>query len=659
MPTTVSYSASMRTRKASSSSNAKSSSACQGYYDSSYNYVGIIHFAGMALSGKVITGIMLQVTASQAGYGAGSSKTACLHKANYQTVSQAGITGSGYCGDALGSFAGSFYGNTTNYTLSGDLFTNLAAYFSAGNNTICLYNPSPVKSSHGYSTDYMQWSECTISVTYEEAASKPSLSKTSFEMGTAVTVYTNRQSTAATHTLRYAYGTASGTIATDVTDSCSWTPPLTLASQIPNATSGWGILYCDTYVNGTLISTNTCTFTLTLPASIVPVISSVTIVEATAGIADTFGNYLRTKSKLAISISATGVQGSSISAYRTTLDGVSYTASAFTSNTLNTAGDLTLTVSVTDSRGRVATSTQTISVLDYAQPSLSLFTAERCSEDGASAQTDGTHVRISAKASVSSISGKNSMTCTVYYRLANAESWVEAATLTPDDYTVSATNLLLTPTFDALSSYDIKLCVQDALSTVEQTVSIGTKQVIMDFYRDGSGIAFGKVAETVNTLEISPSWEVYTHGPTLGAYAKAQAPVQSINGQTGDVVLEIPTGTASKPTVTTLNSSLNLSFTGSNESYTTLHLFTAEKAGLYLITFCYGGISAFSARAFLSMGDMNRVSVPLNIAYPEALLTRTVALKAGETVGCMIYTSAGGTYSYEYTRIQAIWLGEP
>ncbi len=159
---TVSYTASMRTRKANSASNAKSSSACQGYYDSSYNYVGIIHFAGMALSGKVITGITLQVTASQAGYGAGSSKTACLRKANYQSASQSGITGSGYCGEALGSFAGSFYNNTTNYTLSGDLFANLAAYFSAGNNTICLYNPSPVKSSQGYSTDYMQWSACTI-----------------------------------------------------------------------------------------------------------------------------------------------------------------------------------------------------------------------------------------------------------------------------------------------------------------------------------------------------------------------------------------------------------------------------------------------------------------------------------------------------------------
>ena len=188
MATTVTYSASMRTRKTNSASNAKSSAASQEYYENTYNYVGIVHFAGMALSGKVITGISLRVVAAQAGYGTGHTKTVYVRKSNYQSASQSGITGLGYCGDALGTFTGAFYGNTSTYTLSGELLNNLAAYIAAGNNTICLYNPSPVKSSQGYSTNYLQWSECTITVTYEEAASKPSLSKTSFDMGTAVTI---------------------------------------------------------------------------------------------------------------------------------------------------------------------------------------------------------------------------------------------------------------------------------------------------------------------------------------------------------------------------------------------------------------------------------------------------------------------------------------
>ncbi len=495
MATTVSYSASMRTRKTNSASNAKSSAASQEYYENTYNYVGIVHFAGMALSGKVITGISLRIVSAQAGYGAGSTKTVYLRKSNYQSASQSGITGLGYCGDALGTFDGSFYGNTTNYTLSGDLLNNLAAYIAEGNNTICLYNPNPVKSSQGYSTNYLQWSECTITVTYEEAASKPTLNKYSLAMGTAVTIYTNRQSSIATHTVRYSFFSESGLIAVGVEDVCTWTPPISLAAQIPNATSGWGTIFCDTYVNGSLVSTNSCTFTLTVPASVVPFISSVSIAEATSGIADRFGGYVRTRSKLSVSITATGTQGSTVSAYRTSIDSVTYSGASFTTNTLNTAGSLTMTITVTDSRGRTASATRTVTVLDYSLPSLSQFTAERCSEDGTSAQTDGTKVRISAKASASSVGGKNTLACIVYYKLSSAESWVSAVTLTPSDYVITATNQLLSPTFDALSSYDIKIRVQDVFYYIEQTVSIGTKQVMMDFYRDGSGIAFGKVAE--------------------------------------------------------------------------------------------------------------------------------------------------------------------
>lgn len=83
MATTVSYSASMRTRKTNSASNAKSSAASQEYYENTYNYVGIVHFAGMALSGKVITGISLRIVAAQAGYGTGHTKTVYVRKSNY------------------------------------------------------------------------------------------------------------------------------------------------------------------------------------------------------------------------------------------------------------------------------------------------------------------------------------------------------------------------------------------------------------------------------------------------------------------------------------------------------------------------------------------------------------------------------------------------
>ena len=506
MATTVSYNASMRTRKTSSSGNAKSAVACQEYYDDSYNYVGIVHFSGMALAGKVITGITLRITADQAGYGTGHAKTVYVRKSKYQAVSQSGVTGGNYYGDALGTFSGAFYNNTTTHTLTGALLTNLAAYLEAGNNTICLFNPSPVKSSQGYSTNYLQWSACKISVTYEEAASQPGMSAYTLDMGTQVTLYTNRQSSAATHTLRYSFFSVNQTIATGVTDSCAWTPPISLAAQIPNAASGWGTLLCDTYVNGKLVSTKSCTFTLRVPASVAPTISGVSIAEATAGIAARFGAYVRTRSTLAVSIAASGAQGSTVSSCRTTLDGVTYTGASFTSNTLNTAGSLTLTVTVTDSRGRTASTTRTIAVLDYSPPSLTKFTAERCNSSGTAPQMDGTRVRVSVGGSVSPVGTKNAISCTVYYKTSSASAWTQAASISPSSYSVNTTNLLLPQTFNALSSYDLKVRLQDSFYYIEQTVSIGTKQVMMDFYKDGSGVAFGKVAETPGAVEFG--WPV-------------------------------------------------------------------------------------------------------------------------------------------------------
>ena len=80
---TATYSASLRTRKTSSSANAKSDRACQEFYSDDYNYVGIIHFSGMSLKNKVITGIKLTVTAAQSGYGAGHTKTVYMRKSRY------------------------------------------------------------------------------------------------------------------------------------------------------------------------------------------------------------------------------------------------------------------------------------------------------------------------------------------------------------------------------------------------------------------------------------------------------------------------------------------------------------------------------------------------------------------------------------------------
>lgn len=542
MASTVAYTASLCTRKTNSSSNAKSGAACQEYYESSYNYVGIISFSGMNLANKVITGIWLTVDAAKAGYGAGSTKTVYLRKANYQSGIASGVTGLGYKGDALGTFSGSFYGNTTSYQITGALFTAMAAYIAQGNNSFTIYNPSPSTSSQGYSYNYLQWNSVTITITYEEAVSQPSVSSTSVNMGSAVTIYTNRVSTATTHTLLYTFGNTSGTIATGVGASVSWTPALTLAAQIPSATSGTCTITCQRYNGGVLTGTRTYTLTLNVPSTIVPSISSVTVEDTNSTVATRIQAYVKTLSTLSVDITATGSYGSTVTSYRTSLDGVTYTAASFTaSKKLSASGDMTLTVTVTDSRGRTATYTETLTVLDYSYPSIRLFKADRCNSDGSAAQLDGTNVRYSFEGGVVSLNNKNALACVVYYKLASDTEWTKSESLPVTSYNLSATDKVLTQTFDALASYDLKVRLQDYFYYVEQAVSIGTKGVIMDFLADGTGIAFGKVAETSGyaefgwPLKLSEPLEVAQGGTGASTAAGARSALGAVN-KAGDTM---------------------------------------------------------------------------------------------------------------------------
>ena len=480
MATTLAYIASLCTRKYTSSANAKNDVACQEFYDSSYNYVGIISFPGLNLANKVITEIWLDIDAEKAGYGVKNTKTVYLRKANYQDDIVSGVTGGQYVGDELGTFEGAFYGNYNGYHITGPLFDAMAAYISAGNNSFTIYNPLATASPHGYSYNYMQWASVVITITFEDVISLPTVSAASASLGSALTISTNRSNNAATHTLSYRFGNASGLIGSDVGDAVSWTPPLSLASEIPSATSGVCTITCNSFINGKMTGSRTCTVTLTVPSTVAPSISSVILQDTNETVAAKIGAFVKSLSTLSVAITAEGVYGSCISSYRTMLDGATYTAASFTAGKkLSAAGDMTLTVSVTDSRGRTATYTTVFQVLDYAVPSIRRFSVERCNADGSSAQVDGTKARFSFQGSVSPLNNKNSFSCVVYYKLKNAEAWTQASAVNAAGYTLAISNQLLSQAYDALSSYDVKIRLADYFQEAEQAVSIGTKGVIL------------------------------------------------------------------------------------------------------------------------------------------------------------------------------------
>lgn len=94
-------------------------------------------------------------------------------------------------------------------------------------------------------------------------ASTPSCAS-SAKMKGSLTISTNRASSSFTHTLSYKFGTSTGTIATDIGASYTWTIP-DLAAYCNDETSGTMTITCVTYNGSTNIGSKTCTLTLNVP----------------------------------------------------------------------------------------------------------------------------------------------------------------------------------------------------------------------------------------------------------------------------------------------------------------------------------------------------------------------------------------------------------
>lgn len=196
----------------------------------------------------------------------------------------------------------------------------------------------------------------SANITLDSIPRASSVSAANMTMGSAGTISISRASSAFTHTLTYSFGNTSGTIVTKTTaTSVSWTPALSLASQIPNAISGTCTITCTTYNGNTNIGSKTCTLTLSIPASVKPTISSLNASWIDGEVPSTWGIYVQTKSKVKLTINgAAGSYGSTIKSYSITGGGYSGSASTLTTGFLNNSGTITFKATVTDSRGRVS-----------------------------------------------------------------------------------------------------------------------------------------------------------------------------------------------------------------------------------------------------------------------------------------------------------------
>lgn len=464
--------------------------ASQGQWDGTGVRTGVLYFPGLAaLKGKIINSVKLTATTGQTGYGTATTKTVYI----YNSASQGGIKTSlnaGHrTGNALGSCKAPMWDNTKTFDVA-----FMAASIAAGYDTYCIYNGSSY-------TDYLKWTAVTLEVDWQEPATQPSLSAATVEMGKSVTINTPAVNNAYRHTLRYSFGSASGTIATGIASSVSWTPPVSLANQIPSATVGSGTIYCDTYSGSTLLGTKSASITLTVPGSVVP--SAGTLSAALAEDTSGTGLYVKGMGKAKLTLSgASGAYGSGITSYTITGGGWSATNGALTTGTLASAGNITFTATVTDSRGRKASTTRTISVIDYTKPGVAVCDVYRCDADGNRKKT-GTYFAVEINASYSAITG-NILNITARYKKQSESSYGTAANVTNNGKTVLGGGNI-----GASTTYDVLVTVADKYNSLLIQRTLSTKSVLQSFKRS-AGAAIGKVAELANWLDVA--WNTRIRG---------------------------------------------------------------------------------------------------------------------------------------------------
>lgn len=350
-------------------------------------------------------------------------------------------------------------------------------------------------------------------------ATQPSIGAVT--LGKAVTISLPRASSSFTHTLTYAFKDASGTIATGVGTSYSWTPSLTLANQIPNATSGTGTITCKTYSGSTLIGTKSVSFTASVPDNASTKPTDAITLAPVHSLSSTFnGLYIQGKSKLKITHTASGKYGATISARKATVtDGKTYTGSPVTSGVLTITGTRTLKYYVTDSRGFQSTTGSTeFTVLPYKPPAVvpksgtTTVLCRRADSTGAAADK-GTYLYIRARKSFSSVSGKN--TCSLHMRYKEEGgtygSWKELLA-TGSDSTLYASNVSGV-TLSTTKSYFVQLKAVDLVGTTSaiQEYLIPTATITLHLGKNGTSVGIGGYAYG-SGKRLDVAWDTYIDG---------------------------------------------------------------------------------------------------------------------------------------------------
>lgn len=328
-------------------------------------------------------------------------------------------------------------------------------------------------------------------------------------IGSAMTINISRKNSAFTHTVKYSFGSKSGTIATGVGTSCSWTPPADLATVIPNATSGIGGITVDTYSGSTKIGSKSAQLTLNVPSSMTPKLGSITLTDsntAVKNLLNTANTFAEIVSDIKVAFNnATGVQGSTITDYHAEIVNKNQSTNANNGNLglMKWNGSAQVKAWVVDSRGRSSNAVTTnITVLEYFLPTLT-FTAVRGDTNQSSDKIVVSRTAKIAPLKIGNVQ-KNS------FKLSFKTAPFGTTTYTADTgagvndkvtNTLTNSKATLSGTFDIGKSYEVYGVLEDALTSsgTVKAPPVSPEKMVMGMAE--TAVSFGKYPENANAVD--------------------------------------------------------------------------------------------------------------------------------------------------------------
>lgn len=306
-----------------------------------------------------------------------------------------------------------------------------------------------------------------------------------------------------THTLRYSYYDATGTISTNAGDSTTWSPPESLALRIPHVESTTLTIYCDTYSGSTKIGTKSASCELRCPSTWVPAIDNVYIEDGMENKPSSMSSlWIQGKSKPKVTgATGEGSHGSTLATWYHEMESTTYTGYPTQLNSIKGSGNITITTTVSDSRGRRSDAKTTIlDVVPYASPTISSFMAVR-STDGEPAN-DGTQITFTYGWVTSSVNSKNVITAKVQHKTASG-GWEDVATISSPAYEDSGT--VTSPSSKAYSAdveHVFRLLVTDSFTSAQATATVSASGTLINYAASGKGLGLGVVSSNNGSLQL-------------------------------------------------------------------------------------------------------------------------------------------------------------